>query len=131
MSVFAVDILNIRKNSQLQDKVNSCAELHRQLLGIVIEQEDMIGKDLDILYEELWNNKVEKLIMQISEMDKCGELKSCPLHSQVLSEYISWQSELGAKVKSIKRKQTNISNRMKEILDVDSTNCDCGDKNGE
>ena len=115
--VLVVDILNIRKNGQLQLKIDSCADLHRQLLAMVIEQEDVISSELDTLYEDLWSNKVDKLVMRASELDKNAE--TCPVHDQIESAYREWQAETAAKIKHIKRKQVNMTSKMKSILDVD------------
>lgn len=124
--VLVVDILNIRKNSQLQQQINLCADLHRQLLGTVIEQEDAIINELDELYNQLWDNKLENLISQLSAMYKDKEISFCPYHNQVMTAYTEHQTELASKIKHIKRKQSYMTKRMRSILDPNDNDCDCG-----
>jgi hypothetical protein len=123
--VLAVDVLNIRKNTQLQEQINVCADLHRRLLGIVIEQEDVISTELDNLYNDIWGNNFEKLLMQMTEKAKCNEITLCPIHEQLISAYIEWQSYTAAKIKHIKRKQSSMTGRMKKTLGLEE-DCDCG-----
>ena len=120
--VLAVDILNIRKNSQLQEKINMCAELHKQLLSIIIEQEDVITAELDSLSDELWNNKVDKLIVQIGDMNKNDQVTLHSYYEEILSAYREWQAETSAKIKHIKKKQANMTAKMRDILEINHTN---------
>lgn len=116
--VLVVDVLNIRKNGQLQQHIDVCTDLHKQLLALLVEQEDVISAELDVLCEDLWNNKVDKLAMQFTEMSKEEDVNYCPFHGQMIYAYREWQNEMSARIKHIKRKQANMTNKMKSILDV-------------
>ena len=120
--VLFVDVLTIIKNDKLQSRINICSELHKRLLAALIEQEDVISTELDELYDELYNNKIDKLIMQISDMDKTEQVTLCPFHDQVISAYSEWQSELANKIKYIKRKQSFMIDKMKKTLEVNEGN---------
>jgi len=117
--VVIVNILNIKKNNQLQQKINICTELHKQLLAIIVEQEYVVSNELDKLIDDLWNNKVDKLIQQAKEMGKEEEIILCPYHDQVITAYREWQNETVSKIKYIKRKQSNMTKRMETILNID------------
>lgn len=117
--VVIVNILNIKKNNQLQQKINICTELHKQLLAIIVEQEYVVSNELDKLIDDLWNNKVDKLIQQAKEMGKEEEIILCPYHDQVIAAYREWQNETVSKIKYIKRKQSNMTKRMETILNID------------
>lgn len=117
--VVIVNILNIKKNNQLQQKINICTELHKRLLAIIVEQEYVVSNELDKLIDDLWNNKVDKLIQQAKEMGKEEEIILCPYHDQVIAAYREWQNETVSKIKYIKRKQSNMTKRMETILNID------------
>ena len=120
--VFLVDVLNIIKNHKLQSEINVCADLHRRLLAIIVEQEDVISAELDVLYEEIRNNKVDKLIMQISDYKGSDQVNLCPFHDQVISTYTEWQSQIASRIKHIKRKQSAMNEKMKNILNLNEGN---------
>ena len=120
--VFLVDVLNIIKNHKLQSEINVCADLHRRLLAIIVEQEDVISAELDVLYEEIRNNKVDKLIMRISEYGGSDQVNLCPFHDQVISTYTEWQSQIASRIKHIKRKQSAMNEKMKNILNLNEGN---------
>ena len=117
--VVIVNIFNLKKNNQLQQKINICTELHKQLLAIIVEQEYVVSNELDKLIDDLWNNKVDKLIQQAKEMGKEEEIILCPYHDQVIAAYREWQNETVSKIKYIKRKQSNMTKRMETILNID------------
>ena len=116
--VLVVDILNIKKNNQLQRKINICTELHKQLLAIIVEQEYIVGNELDRLINDLWDNKVDKLIQQAKVMGKEEEIILCPYHDQIIAAYREWQNETVAKIKYIKRKQSKMTKKMETILNI-------------
>jgi iron-sulfur cluster repair protein YtfE (RIC family) len=116
--VVVVDILNIKKNNQLQQKIDICAGLHKKLLAIIIQQENVVGNELDKLINDLWDNKVDKLIQQAKEMGKEEEIILCPYHDQIIAAYREWQNETVAKIKYIKRKQSNMTKKMETILNI-------------
>ena len=118
--VLAVDVLNIRKNDQLQHQINLCTDLHKRLLSMVFEQEDAITSELDDLVNDIWDNKVDKLIMQAKELDKDSDINFCPFHEQVILAYRDWQNETAAKIKRLKRKQINMTKKLETILDIDN-----------
>ena len=118
--VVVVDILNIKKNNQLQQKINICTELHKRLLAIIVEQEYVVGNELDRLINDLWDNKVDKLIQQAKEMGKEEEIILCPYHDQVIAAYREWQNETVSKIKYIKRKQSKMTKRMETILNINT-----------
>ena len=120
--VFLVDVLNIIKNHKLQSEINVCADLHRRLLAIIVEQEDVISAELDVLYEEIRNNKVDKLIMRISEYGGSDQVNLCPFHDQVIGTYTEWQSQIASRIKHIKRKQSAMNEKMKNILNLNEGN---------
>ena len=116
--VVIVNILNIKKNNKIQQKINICTELHKRLLAIIVEQEYVVSNELDKLIDDLWNNKVDKLIQQAKEMGKEEEIILCPYHDQVIAAYREWQNETVSKIKYIKRKQSNMTKRMETILNI-------------
>ena len=118
--VLVVDILNIKKNNQLQRKINICTELHKQLLAIIVEQEYIVGNELDRLINDLWDNKVDKLIQQAKVMGKEEEIILCPYHDQIIAAYREWQNETVAKIKYIKRKQSKMTKKMETILNINT-----------
>ena len=116
--VVVVDILNIKKNNQLQQKINICTELHKKLLAIIVEQEYVVGNELDRLINDLWDNKVDKLIQQAKVMGKEEEIVLCPYHDQIIAAYREWQNETVAKIKYIKRKHSKMTKKMETILNI-------------
>jgi pyruvate-formate lyase-activating enzyme len=64
------------------------------------------------------NNKVDKLIQQAKEMGKEEEIILCPYHDQIIAAYREWQNETVAKIKYIKRKQSNMTKKMETILNI-------------
>lgn len=118
--VVVVDFLNIKKNNQLQQKINICTELHKKLLAIIIEQENVVGNELDRLINDLWDNKVDKLIQQAKEMGKEEEIILCPYHDNIIAAYREWQNETVAKIKYIKRKQSKMTKKMETILNINT-----------
>ena len=118
--VLVVDILNIKKNNQLQRKINICTELHKQLLAIIVEQEYIVGNELDRLINDLWDNKVDKLIQQAKVMGKEEEIILCPYHDQIIAAYREWQNETVAKIKYIKRKHSKMTKKMETILNINT-----------
>ena len=118
--VLVVDILNIKKNNQLQQKINICTELHKKLLAIIVEQEYVVGNELDRLINDLWDNKVDKLIQQAKVMGKEEEIILCPYHDQIIAAYREWQNETVAKIKYIKRKQSKMTKKMETILNINT-----------
>lgn len=118
--VVVVDILNIKKNNQLQHKINICTELHKQLLAIIVEQEYVVGNELDRLINDLWDNKVDKLIQQAKVMGKEEEIILCPYHDNIIAAYREWQNETVAKIKYIKRKQSKMTKKMETILNINT-----------
>jgi pyruvate-formate lyase-activating enzyme len=73
---------------------------------------------LDKLIDDLWNNKVDKLIQQAKEMGKEEEIILCPYHDQVIAAYREWHNETVSKIKYIKRKQSNMTKKMETILNI-------------
>ena len=118
--VLVVDILNIKKNNQLQRKINICTELHKQLLAIIVEQEYVVGNELDRLINDLWDNKVDKLIQQAKVLGKEEEIVLCPYHDQIIAAYREWQNETVAKIKYIKRKHSKMTKKMETILNINT-----------
>ena len=118
--VVVVDILNIKKNNQLQQKINICTELHKKLLAIIVEQEYVVGNELDRIINDLWDNKVDKLIQQAKVLGKEEEIVLCPYHDQIIAAYREWQNETVAKIKYIKRKHSKMTKKMETILNINT-----------
>lgn len=116
--VLIVDVLNIIKNDKLKKQINVCSELHKQILAILVEQEDVISGELDVLYDDLWNNKIDKLMMQFEDICKDKDMKLCSYHDQFFNAYREFQSETAAKIKHIKRKQAAMNEKMKDTLEI-------------
>ena len=61
------------------------------------------------------------MIMQIGDMNKNDQVTLHSYYEEILSAYREWQTETSAKIKHIKKKQANMTAKMRDILEINHT----------